>query len=162
MVIITLSPRYLTDVDSDSNFRNIWFFTDGCHDTDGYSGVSGSKGQTLTCMSSTTDGPDYQEVPGPYTNIVTSNLDKLGMKITLWNDTSCQQLITTVDTDGCAVVPADVSYPYSSMCIRAGANLTCSHLEPHQEVQHRTQVTDSEHSAFPTEKFDFEYLGMTS
>ncbi|RYP62294.1 hypothetical protein DL770_009613 [Monosporascus sp. CRB-9-2] len=85
----------------------IWFFSDGCHDTNGYSGTPGDKDKVLTCMPAQTSDPDGNEVPGPYTNIVTSNFESLGMKATLWNDTVCRELITTIDTDGCQVVPAN-------------------------------------------------------
>jgi hypothetical protein len=58
-------------------------------------------------MSGETD-KEGVAVEGPYTNIVTDKLEELGLKLTLWNDTECTQLITTVDTDGCTVVPANV------------------------------------------------------
>lgn len=60
-------------------------------------------------MSGSTTDADGVEVEGPYTNVVTSNLEELGLKITLWNDTACTELITIVDADGCAVASAAVS-----------------------------------------------------
>ncbi|CAJ2513933.1 Uu.00g020520.m01.CDS01 [Anthostomella pinea] len=84
----------------------IWFFSDGCvKSTDGYSGTPGTQDETLTCMTAETQDADGKVVPGPYTNIVTSNFESLGMKATLWNDTGCTELIVTIDTDGCQVVP---------------------------------------------------------
>ncbi|RYP85971.1 hypothetical protein DL769_000834 [Monosporascus sp. CRB-8-3] len=85
----------------------VWFFSDGCHDTNDYSGIPGDENKVLTCMLARTDDPDGNEVPGPYTNIVSSNCESLGMKATLWNDTECRGLITPIDTDGCQVVPAN-------------------------------------------------------
>ncbi|KAF3024166.1 hypothetical protein G7054_g2691 [Neopestalotiopsis clavispora] len=89
-----------------STTGGVWFFSDGCHDTNGYSGIPITEGKTLTCMSGETD-KEGVAVEGPYTNIVTDKLEELGLKLTLWNDTECTQLITTVDTDGCTVVPAN-------------------------------------------------------
>lgn len=63
-------------------------------------------------MTARTHDPNGKEVPGPYTNIVTSNFEALGMKATLWNDTACLELITTIDTDGCQVVPSNVRIPF--------------------------------------------------
>lgn len=60
-------------------------------------------------MKAETEGPDSLTVPGPYTSVVTSNIESMGMKLILWNDTACRQWITTIDTDGCQVVPSDVS-----------------------------------------------------
>ncbi|KAI4593019.1 hypothetical protein KJ359_010273 [Pestalotiopsis sp. 9143b] len=96
-----LAPRATTG--------GVWFFADGCHDTDGYTGVPLTQGKQLTCMSGSTTDADGVEVEGPYTNVVTSNLEELGLKITLWNDTACTELITIVDADGCAVASAAVS-----------------------------------------------------
>lgn len=65
----------------------------------------------LTCAAATTREIGGDETPGPWTNVVTENLEKLGMELTLWNDTGCQDLIIRIDTDGCHVVPANVSNP---------------------------------------------------
>jgi hypothetical protein len=95
----------------------LWFFSDGCKDTSGYSGIPGAKGDTLSCMSPETLDAKGNVVPGPYTNIVTSNFKELGMKAILWNDSACTQWITTIDTDGCQVVPEDVSDACINLCI---------------------------------------------
>lgn len=65
-------------------------------------------------MSGSTTDADGNEIEGPYTNAVTSNLEELGLKLTLWNDTACTELIATADVDGCNVAGAAVSSPQAS------------------------------------------------
>ncbi|KAI0141784.1 hypothetical protein GGR57DRAFT_486630 [Xylariaceae sp. FL1272] len=84
----------------------IWFFSKECNNPgDGYEGLSGDQNHSLTCTWPVTSGPDFEDLPGPFTNIVTENFEELGIQATLWNDTNCRQLITIVDTDGCNVLP---------------------------------------------------------
>ncbi|KAI0470802.1 hypothetical protein GGR56DRAFT_657717 [Xylariaceae sp. FL0804] len=105
IALISLLPLFPRATVAQDEQWGIWFFSDGCHDTNGYSGIPGSQGESLTCMPADTLDPSGHTVSGPYTNIVTSKFTELGMKAILFNDTDCLQPITTIDTDGCLVIP---------------------------------------------------------
>lgn len=63
----------------------------------------------LICVGASTYDENGDELTDSLTNVVTHNLEKMGMEVTSWNDTFCTELITHVDTDGCQVIPANVS-----------------------------------------------------
>lgn len=59
--------------------------------------ISGEAGQEIWCGDSSSAH-----------NIVVSGIEADGMVITLFSDKLCTAVITTIDTDGCKVIPSDV------------------------------------------------------
>ncbi|KAI0509216.1 hypothetical protein F5B22DRAFT_366688 [Xylaria bambusicola] len=45
-------------------------------------------------------------------NVVATNIAADNMKVTLFTDTNCMHVITDFETDGCKVIPKDVSFSF--------------------------------------------------